>query len=67
MVPWVSRACLSGLYMVYMWSMAACMFPSVEYLRSMSCSCLFPLNVGSVVRCPSESVVYPIAFMRSSL
>ena len=58
MVPRVSRACLSGSYMVYMWSVTACMFPCVEYLHSMSCSCLLPLNVGSMVRCSSESVVY---------
>ena len=67
MVPWVSRACLSGSYMVYMWSMTACMFPSVEYLHSMSCSCLLPLNVGSMVICSSELVVYLIALTRSGL
>ena len=35
-VPCVCSACLSGSYMVYMWSMMSVMLPSVEYLHSMS-------------------------------
>ncbi len=41
--------------------------PSVEYLHSMSCCCLLPRNDGSLMRCPLESIVYPIALMRSGL
>ena len=67
MVPWVCRACLRGSYMVYMWSTASCILPSVEYLHSTSRSCPLPRNVGSMMRCPSESVMYPTALTRSGL
>ncbi len=47
-VQWVSRACLRGSYMVYMWSITTCVFPSVEYLYSIICRCFLPPNVGSL-------------------
>ena len=42
-VPYVCSACFSGSYMVWMWSIMSVMLPSVEYLHSMSWSCLRPL------------------------
>ena len=63
----VCRACFSGSYIVYMWSMMSVMLPSVEYLHSISCSCLLPLYVGSSLSFPSGPIVYPIARMMSGL
>ena len=50
-----------------MWSMMSVMFPSVEYLHSMSCSCLRPLYVGSSLSLPSGPIVYPMALIMSGL
>ncbi len=47
--------------------MMSVMFPSVEYLHSMSCSCLLPLYVGSSLSLPSDPIMYPIARMMSGL
>ena len=43
------------------------MLPSVEYLHSISWSCLRPLYVGSSLRVPSGPIVYPMARMMSGL
>ncbi len=51
-VPWVWRACLRSSYMLWIWSMMSMMLPSVEYLHSMSCSCLLPLYVWSILSLP---------------
>ena len=66
-VPWLSRACFKGSYMVYIWSMISVMLPSVEYLHSMSCSCLRPLYEGSSLSVPFGPIMYPIARMMSGL
>ena len=50
-----------------MWSMMSVMLPSVEYLHSMSCSCLRPLYVGSSLSLPSGPIVYPMALIMSGL
>ena len=47
--------------------MMSVMLPSVEYLHSMSCSCLLPLYVGSSLSLPSGPIMYPIARMMSGL
>ena len=48
-----------------MWSTTACVFPSVEYFYSMSCSCLLPRNVGHVMSWPLGPIVYPTVVTRS--
>ena len=57
--------------MVHRWFrcslMPACVFPTVEYLHSMSCSCLLPRNVGSVMSWPLGLEVYATTLIRSSL
>ena len=66
-VPCIGKACLSGSQMLYMWSMTACVFPYVEYLHSMSCSCLLSRYFGSGVSWPLGFQVSPIARIRSGL
>ncbi len=50
-----------------MWSITACVFPSVEYLYSTIFFCLLPRYVGSGMSWPLESVMYPVALIRFGL
>ena len=52
-VPCVWSASLCGSYIMWMCSMMSSMLPSVEYLHSISWSCLLPLYVWSIVSLPS--------------
>jgi hypothetical protein len=50
-------ACLSGAYIVCMWSMVSNMLLSVEYLHSISWRHLRPLYVASATRTLREFMV----------
>ena len=60
-------ACLSGVCIMYMWSMISDMLLSVEYLHSMSLRLLRPLYAVSTTRAPREFMMYPMALMMSGL
>ncbi len=66
-VPWVWRAFFNGSYMLWIWSMMSVIFPSVEYLHSMSCSCLLPRYVWSISSFPSGPNLKPIALIMYGL
>ncbi len=52
---------------MHKWYITACVFPLVEYVHSMTCSCRLPRHIESIIRCPTGHVVYPTALIRYGL
>ena len=60
-------ACLSGEYIVCIWSVISEVLLFVEYLHYISLRHLRPLYVGPATRAPREFMLYPMALMMSGL